>query len=321
MSTRHGRFLFHEDASGAPAQDGNGVASGPGAAAAGPLVVKLGGAAVDDPAKTPTLWKTLCAMHEAHPAGLILVHGGAAMVDRQLSRLGHATERREGIRLTPPEQIDDIVSVLAGTVNIALVGWLRRVGAPAVGLCLGDGGLCRVRKTTRFAFDPGAVGEIVGGDARVIDALLAADFLPVLCSIGLDDDGEPLNINADEAAAGVAALVGASGLLLLTDVPGVRGADGTVIESLDAAEIDRLVDQGVITGGMIPKVRGALDAARSAGVPATIASWNNDEDLLRLGRGERAGTRVSVGDGPATARLAEPELPALASSAATVSRC
>lgn len=283
---------------------------------AGPLVVKLGGLAVDDPAQSPWLWNALRTLHDAHPAGLVLVHGGAVAVDRMLGRLGMSSERRDGIRLTPEEQIDDITAVLAGSVNKALVGWLRRCGAPAVGLCLGDGGLCRVVKTTRCSFDPGRVGEIVGGDGRLVEALLAQDFLPVFSSIGLDDAGRPLNVNADEAAAGIARIVDASALLLLTDVPGVRGADGRVIEALDDVSIDRAIAEGVITGGMIPKVRGALEAARSARVPVVIAAWNRPEDLLRLARGESAGTRIAPPDDPSRRRLDEPELPALSASSA-----
>lgn len=276
--------------------------------ALGPLVVKLGGLAVDEPQRTPWLWSLLRDLHEAHPGGLVLVHGGAVAIDRQLARLGQETRRVDGIRVTPAEQIHDIVGVLAGSLNTAIVGWLRRVGAPAVGLTLSDGGLCQLARTGRYAFDPGHVGEIVGGDSRLIDALLNADFLPVLCSVGVDASGEPLNINADEAAAGVAGIVDASGVLLLTDVPGVRGAEGQILPELNAAAIARLIADGVISGGMIPKVRGALEAADAAGVPVTIAAWSDEASLRRLAIGERAGTRI-MPTRPAT--LQEPELPAL----------
>ncbi|HMN97609.1 MAG TPA: acetylglutamate kinase [Phycisphaerales bacterium] len=280
---------------------------------AGPVVVKLGGLAVDDPTRCPALWPALRELHDAHPAGLVVVHGGAVAVDRMLDRLGLRSERRDGIRLTPEDQIDPITGVLAGSVNTALVGHLRRVGAPAVGLSLGSGGLCRVARSTRCGFDPGRVGEVIGGDGRLVETLLAQDFLPVLSSIGLDDDGRPLNVNADEAAAGIARIVEASALVLLTDVRGVRGADGGYLPTLDGAAIDRLVGAGTIAGGMIPKVRGALDAARLARVPAIIASWSEPEDLLRLARGERAGTWV-LPPSERSPRLDEPELPALAPS-------
>ena len=264
--------------------------------AAAPLVVKIGGAALDDPSQTPWLWEALCELHHGRAGGIVLVHGGAKAIDRKLKRLGFTTERREGLRLTPPEQIDEIVAVLAGSVNKALVGWVQRFGVPAVGLCLGDGLSIRTAKTTRFDFDPGRVGEVTGGHPRLIATLLGAGFMPVLCSIGLDEHGSPLNVNADEAAAGVASVIDAAEMIFLTDVPGVLNAQGGVYEDLDAAQIEASIASGEIHGGMIPKVRGALQAANEAGVPATIASWNGPGDLLKLARGERAGTRIWPAD-------------------------
>jgi len=276
--------------------------------ALGPLVVKLGGLAVDEPQRAPWLWSLLRDLHDSHPGGLVLVHGGAVAVDRQLARLGQETRRVDGIRVTPAEQIHDIVGVLAGSLNTALVGWLRRTGAPAVGLTLSDGGLCRLARTARYDFDPGHVGEVIGGDPRIVDSLLGADFLPVLCSVGVDAAGDALNVNADEAAAGVAGIVGASGVLLLTDVAGVRGPEGQLLTELDGPAIERLIAAGTISGGMIPKVRGALEAATAAGVPVTIAAWNDESSLRRLIAGESAGTRILP---PRSVSLEEPELPAL----------
>jgi acetylglutamate kinase len=201
------------------------------------------------------------------------------LVDRQLARLGIVTERIEGIRITPPDAIEEIVGVLAGRVNTRLVGMVAAAGGQPVGLSLGDGGLCACRKATRYPFDPGAVGEIDGGDPSVITALLEAGFLPVVSSIGLDADGSFLNVNADDAAAAIARIVGARELALLTDVSGVLDADRRVIPTLDRAAIERLVADGTITGGMIAKVRGALDAAERAGVPVTIASWKDPASL------------------------------------------
>jgi acetylglutamate kinase len=258
----------------------------------GPLVVKLGGKALDDPAQSPWLWDALCTLHRSHAGGVVLVHGGGGAVDRKLARLGLQTERREGIRITPADHLDEIVAVLAGSLNKSLVGWVQRSGVAAVGLCLGDGRSARTVKTSRYEFDPGHVGEIAGGDPRLLVTLLDGGFMPVLCSIGLDDHGRPLNINADEAAAGIAALLHAAGLILLTDVPGVLDGSGRLMDELGESQIETLIAAGTIHGGMIPKVRGAAQAARVAGVAATIASWNGPEDLLRLARRERAGTRI-----------------------------
>lgn len=256
------------------------------------MVVKIGGAALDNPAAADALWAALAEAHRALEGRLVLVHGGGSAADRHLERLGMRSERREGIRITPPEQIWEIAAVLAGRVNKQLVGALARLGVRAVGLSLGDGGLLRTAKADQYYFDPGRVGRVVGGDPTVVDLLTATGFLPVLCSIGLDDSGEPLNINADEAAAGLARVLRAGRLVLLTDVPGVLGADRRRIDQLTAAQINGLVASGVIHGGMIPKVRAAADAANASGGPATIASWNTPEDLVRLARGGHAGTTV-----------------------------
>lgn len=258
----------------------------------GPLVVKLGGAAIDDPAGQGDLFAALAAIHEEHEAGMVIVHGGGSAVDRHLTRIGATTQRREGIRITPPQQIDEIVAVLAGSVNKRLVGALRRQGARAVGLCLGDGGAVRTARSRRYAFDPGRVGEITGGDPEILGMLLGAGYLAVLSSIGLDDDGEPLNVNADEAAAGVARLLGASGLILLTDVPGVLDEQGLLVETLDVTALERWIADGRISGGMIAKVRSAAEAAAAAALPVTIASWKDPGNLLALARGGSAGTRI-----------------------------
>ncbi|MFO0828309.1 MAG: acetylglutamate kinase [Phycisphaerales bacterium] len=262
------------------------VNSGRGNAA--PLVVKVGGALLDEPDKNLTTFAGLAELHRAERSkarggGIVLVHGGGVLIDRHLARLGVTTERVEGIRVTPPDVVEEIAGVLAGRVNTRLIGLLAAAGAAPVGLSLGDGGLCACRKATRYSFDPGAVGEIVGGDPAVVHALLDAGFLPVVNSIGLDEHGHFLNINADDAAAAIAGIVGARELVLLTDVPGVLDKRGQLIDSLDRDAIETLVADGTIHGGMTAKVRGALDAAERSGVAVTIASWRNPTSVLGAG--------------------------------------
>ncbi|MFN0134103.1 MAG: acetylglutamate kinase, partial [Phycisphaerales bacterium] len=224
---------------------------------------------------------------------LALVHGGGRAVDLHLARLGISSERREGIRITTEEQIDEIVGVLAGRVNKALVGAIQAATAlRAVGLCLGDGRLLESVKHDGFAFDPGRVGRVSGGDAALVSLLMRSGYLPVLSTIGLDAAGRALNINGDDGAAGLARALSARALVLLTDVPGVLDAERRLIARLPAGEIAGLVERGVIHGGMIPKVRAAVEAARAARIPATIASWNDPDDLARLARGEPVGTLV-----------------------------
>jgi acetylglutamate kinase len=262
---------------------------------AGPLVVKIGGAGVDEPRGSGELWSALAEAHQELAGRLVLVHGGGRAVDAHLERLGFATQRIAGLRVTPSEQMGEVAAVLAGRVNKALVGAIQRAGVPACGLCLGDGSAVRCGKLTHPEGDLGRVGKVVGGDGRVLRTLMDSGVLPVLCSIGLDDDGEFLNVNADDAAAGVAAVLGARALVLLTDVEGILGADGQRIERIDAVGIERLISEGVIRAGMVPKARAAVAAASTSGAPTVIASFRRPRDLVRIARGDLAGTVVEPG--------------------------
>ena len=259
--------------------------------AAGPLVVKIGGALLESAEQHGDAFAGIVALHAAHRArggdGVILVHGGGAQVDRQLRLVGIETPRIEGIRVTSREAIDQVVGVLAGSAHVRLLGILAARGARVVGLTLSDGGLCSCRHTTRYAFDAGEVGEITGGDGAVARILLAGGFMPVVSSIGLSAEGAPLNVNADEAACAIARIVGASGIVLLTDVAGVLDAHKRLIPELDAARIEALIADGTISGGMIPKVKSALEAAAGAGCPATIASWRDPAAIATGASGTR----------------------------------
>ena len=262
----------------------------------GPLVVKIGGALLEQADQHSEAFAGLIALHRAHReqggGGIVLVHGGGAQVDRQLKLVGIETPRIEGIRVTTREAIDQVVGVLAGSAHVRLLGILQSQGARVVGLTLSDGGLCECRHTTKFNFDAGEVGEITGGDGAVARTLLAAGFMPVVNSIGLSAKGEPLNVNADEAACAIARIVGAAGIVLLTDVPGVLDQTKALIAELDAARIDELIANGTISGGMIPKVRNALDAANQAGCPATIASWRDPAAIATGSTGTRVLART-----------------------------
>jgi acetylglutamate kinase len=260
-----------------------------------PIVIKIGGVALEQQRAAPALWRALLALHAK--SGVVLVHGGGKAVDGLLAKLSMPTERREGIRITPPDQMDVIAGVLAGTVNKSLVGTINGASEgtrAAVGLCLGDGGAVRAFKATRFSFDPGSVGDvdIASTQGRLIATLLHDGFMPVLSSIGIDDAGALLNINADDAAAALAKALNASALVLLTDVPGVKDARGQIMPALDHAGIERMIASGEISGGMIPKVRAALETARVIGASVTIMSGADTSALERWAKGEAVGTRV-----------------------------
>ncbi len=258
----------------------------------GPLVIKLGGAAVDSSIKLNDLYAAIVQLHRTLSKGVVVVHGGGAAVDQHLDRLGLISDRHDGIRITPADHIDEIVGVLAGRVNKGLVARLQQHGAEAVGLCLGDGHIAQISKVTDLPIDPGRVGEVTGGNARLITLLLSEGFLPVLASIGFDHEGQSLNVNADTAAAGITRLLSASGLLFLTDTPGVLDRHGTPIATLGPSEIEIAIQSGEIQGGMIAKVRSAALASTAASIPITIASWNDPDALSRMTKDAAIGTRV-----------------------------
>ena len=263
----------------------------------GPIVIKLGGAAVEAPEGQHALWEAIVALHHAEPGGVVLVHGGGGQVDRLLAALGLPVERVDGLRVTPEDQIGHVTGVLAGTVNTAIVGALRRVGGNAVGMTIGSGGttVCRVREESGARL--GRVGAADAGDPLLLRTLLGENFLPVLSSIGLDSSGMPLNVNADEAAASIAETVRARAIVLLTDVVGVLGADGEVISEITRDRLEALIAAGVVHSGMLVKVRAALASAERSGCPVVIASWKHPSQLVGLSKGERLGTRVVPGSG------------------------
>ncbi|MFU8828917.1 MAG: acetylglutamate kinase [Phycisphaerales bacterium] len=271
-----------------------------------PLVVKIGGAIIDKTAALAKLCSVLAELHTAlsQPGttrGVVIVHGGGLAIDAHLRTLGYEARRVDGIRVTPPDQIDAVVEILAGRMNRSLVGKVNAAleaalgGSRAVGLCIGDGGLTTARPVACNDINFGCVGEITGGDPELVYSLLRARFLPVISPIACNDEGGvcgALNVNADDAASAVAEIIGAQALVMLSDVPGVLDADGELLAELDHIRIEQLITSGVISGGMIPKVRAALDNATRTGVATRIASWKSPESLLALASGASCGTLV-----------------------------
>jgi acetylglutamate kinase len=261
---------------------------------AGPVVVKIGGTTLEDPKTSPLLLDAIATLAAAQRDGVIVVHGGGKAVDRLLERLGFTVERKQGLRVTPPEQMDLIAGVLAGSLNKSIVANLLNRGVRAVGLCLGDGGAVPcVRKRLPDA-DLGLVGEVgpAGPGPNLLTQLTTSGYLPVLSSIGIDTSGSLLNVNADDGAAGVALHIGASTLVLMTDVPGILDENKAIIPEIDSAGIERLIQQGVISGGMIPKARAAASAAGLIGAPVVILSGNDPSSLADWSSGKRVGTKI-----------------------------
>ncbi len=222
------------------------------------FVVKLGGAAIEDKALLRTCAKAIAEL-VADGNRVAVVHGGGAQLTRTLAQMGKESVFISGLRITDEETRDAALMVLAGRVNKSLVAAIGVHGQTAVGLSGGDGDVFRARKK-RTTPDLGYVGEIAATDPRWLEAIWTMGAVPVISSIALGFDGEYYNINADEMASACAACTKADTLVFLTDVPGVKGADGNVMRWLTLRELPSLVQTEVITGGMLPK----LDACRSA---------------------------------------------------------
>jgi len=223
------------------------------------IVLKIGGAALED---NSTLGKCARAIAELAQDGhrLAVVHGGGRALTRTLKLLGKESDFVDGLRVTDAETRDVALMVLAGIVNKKLVAAIQAAGFAALGLCGGDGCAFRARKTDGAGGKLGFVGEICAAEPRWLEAIWREGGIPVFSSVALGFDGEYYNINADQMAASCAAACGADLLIFLTDVPGVKGADGAVIRWLNLTDAAGLIANSVIRGGMLPKLAACTEA-------------------------------------------------------------
>jgi acetylglutamate kinase len=228
------------------------------------FVIKYGGSAMADEALQASFVRDVVLMKYVgmHP---VVVHGGGPQIDELLRELKIEPRRVEGLRVTDDRTMEVVEMVLAGKINKHIVSLIGQQGGRAVGLSGIDDGLLLAKKippvqTKSGPVDTGRVGEIVEVRPAVLTALISAGFIPVIAPLGVDKDGHSLNINADTAAGELAAALKAEKLVLMTDTAGVCDRDGKLLQSLTAAEIARLRETQVITGGMIPKVECALSA-------------------------------------------------------------
>lgn len=261
------------------------------------VVVKYGGSLMapeDDSPTGDTLIEDLVLLKGAG-VDPVLVHGGGPEITRMLDRLGKRSRFVNGLRVTDEETMDVVEMVLAGRANKALVSMIAAAGGSAVGVSGKDGKVFQARKL-RGPEDLGHVGEIDAVDPTLIRLLSGNGYIPVVASIGIGADGQSFNLNADHAAGALAAALGASKFILLTDVPGVLagGEGGEVLSTLQAKDARRLIREGVIARGMIPKVEACL-AALAAGVPSThiIGGRTPHALLVELFTQEGAGTMMT----------------------------
>jgi acetylglutamate kinase len=190
----------------------------------------------------------------------VIVHGGGPQIAATLERLGKESTFVEGLRVTDDETMDIVEMVLGGKVNREVVDSIQRAGGRSVGLTGSDGALLQVCRKQVNGKDIGRVGEVVEIDPRVLDSVSESGFIPVIAPIGVDRDGLTYNVNADEAAGGLAGALKSEKLMMLTDVEGVLDSEGNLISQIKAGEVEKHFSDGTITGGMIPKVRCCIDA-------------------------------------------------------------
>ena len=238
------------------------------------VVIKIGGAALEDPNVLRECARAISALAKEHC--IAVVHGGGAALTRTLRMLGKQSEFIDGLRVTDGETRDIALMVLAGQVNKRLVASLSSTGQPAVGLCGGDGMAFRARKKKSAGQDLGFVGEICSADARWIEAIWTCGAVPVISSVALGIDGQYYNVNADEMASACAIACNANALIFLTDVSGVKNGAGDVMRWLQSNQIAEMVRNDVVSGGMLPKLHACEEAlkhgvARVRILPATSA--------------------------------------------------
>ena len=235
------------------------------------VVVKYGGHAMGDDHLAAGFGNDIALLKQVG-VNPVIVHGGGPQINAMLKRLAIQSTFIDGLRVTDAAMVEVVEMVLAGTVNKQVAALINRAGALAVGICGKDGGLIRARKLTRTTTDPGShieraldlgfVGEPEHIDVRVIHALTGAGLIPVIAPVGLGPNGETYNINADTVAGAVAGALGATRLLMLTDVAGVLDEKKQLLSELTLAEAQAGIDSGMISGGMIPKVECCADAVR-----------------------------------------------------------
>ena len=253
------------------------------------IVVKYGGNAMVDEQLKSSFARDIVLL-KLVGVNPVIVHGGGPQIGDLLKRLGKTSEFVQGMRVTDAETMDVVEMVLGGLVNKEIVNLLNRHGGSAVGLSGKDGDLIHARKIVMKQRTPeseepeiidlGHVGEVASINAAVVDMLIKGDFIPVIAPIGVGQDGFSYNINADLVAGKMAEVMKAEKLILLTNTTGILDAQGELLTGLSLAEVDALIEDGTISGGMIPKVDCAMDALKAGVNSAHIIDGRIDHAVL-----------------------------------------
>lgn len=267
------------------------------------IVVKFGGNAMVDQNLKRSFARDIVLM-KAVGINPVVVHGGGPQIGNLLAELNLESRFVDGMRVTDSKTMDVVEMVLGGAVNKEIVSLINGEGGRAVGITGKDGNLIQARKLVMPHSSPetqaseiidiGHVGEVVAVDTQVIDMLTEGGFIPVIAPIGVGANGETYNINADLVAGKIAEVLKAEKLMLLTNVAGLQDADGTVLTGLNAKHVDQLIDKGIIQGGMLPKIRCALEAVQNQVNSAHIIDGRvNHAVLLEILTNDGVGTLIT----------------------------
>lgn len=261
------------------------------------IVVKYGGHAMSDETLKRSFASNIALMNQVG-IHTVVVHGGGPQIKQLLSQLGKETKTVQGMRVTDAETMDIVEMVLGAQVNKSIVSLLSQVSCPAVGLTGKDGGLINaVPMVLEGEADLGQVGEVESVNRSIIETLRQGGFIPVIAPIGVGKDGRSYNINADLVASAVASELNAEKLLLLTDTSGILDKQGTLLSGLSPTDIDALIEDGTIYGGMLPKVHCALEAVQNGVQTATVLDGRVENAvLLELFTDTGVGTQIRSGD-------------------------
>ncbi len=256
------------------------------------VVVKYGGNAMKDDGMISSFARDVVLM-KLVGMNPVVVHGGGPQIGAHLEKLGKQSRFVDGMRVTDEETMDVVEMMLGGLVNKAIVSQLNHQGGRAVGLTGKDGGLIRAKKMLVNGEDIGQVGEVEKIDPRVVAHLEAGGFIPVIAPVGVGENGEAYNINADIVAGKLASVISAEKLVLLTNTQGVLDKQGKVLTGLSPQQVEKLIADGTISGGMLPKIRCALDAVNSGVRSAHIIDGRITHSvLLELFTDEGIGTLI-----------------------------
>ena len=266
------------------------------------MVVKYGGNAMTDPILESSFARDIVMLKTVgiHP---VVVHGGGPQVDNLLKELGRSSDRIDGMRVTDKATMDVVEMVLGGSVNKSIVNLINKHGGRAIGLTGKDASLIRAKKLpmtktdeqgNQQQIDLGFVGDVVSINRDVIDLMIASNFIPVIAPLGVDDEGNTYNINADVVAGKVAEFMLAEKLILLTNIKGVLDKAGNVATGLTPSKVDEMIADGTISGGMIPKISYALEAVKNGVKSAVIVDGRVPHaTLLEVFTDKGVGTLIS----------------------------